>query len=195
MMDEILSRTIHSIEVLKTEFAEYQQPRSDFALRHFVVGQHDMPGRQRAQAVIELQVKLSSIKRGSIERRRIALRSDRAQKRFELGDTLDQREAAMDIEQAEVDLEELNLALLGAVREANILLSLLATMPTYTRDQLEAEEAEYWARRLTRQYVVGGRDIGGNLDAVLQVLTEPGTAKPQVGTIEEVKALLGVEGG
>jgi hypothetical protein len=43
--------------------------------------------------------------------------------------------------------------------------------------------------------VVGGRDVGGNLDAVLQMMTEPGKPKPQVlGTIDEVKGLLGVEG-
>jgi len=158
-----------------------------------VAGQHDLPGRQRAQVLTELQNKLFAIKRANIERERILLRIDKAKKCMELGGAHNQREAALDIEQAELDFEELNLARLGAAREANTLLSIFSTMPAYTREQLEAEEAAYWSRRLTRQYIIGGRDIGGNLDAVLQVLTEPGTAKPQVGMIEEVKALLGVE--
>jgi hypothetical protein len=194
-MNEELSAIIGSVESLMVEFVENQQPRSDFVLRHFVAGQHDLPGRQRAQVLTELQVKLSSIKRAKIERERILLRADQARKRYETGDAFGQREAVLDIEQAEVDLEELNLAMVGAVRETNTLLGIFSTMPRYTREQLEAEEAEYWGRRLTRQYVVGGRDVGGNLDAVLQMMTEPGKPKPQVlGTIDEVKGLLGVEG-
>jgi len=193
-METEIKAIITSVESLMAQFVENQQPRSDFVLKHFVAGQHDLPGRQRAQVLTELQIKLSSIKRAKIERERILLRADRAKKRFETADAMDQREAVLDIEQAEVDLEELHLALVGAVREANTLLKIFAEMPSYTREQLEAEEAEYWARRLTRQYMVGGRDIGGNLDAVLQMYTDPGKPKPQVlGVVEEVRGLLGLD--
>lgn len=188
-----LEEIIADIESLAAEFAEFQQPRSDFVLKHFVAGQHDLPGRQRAQVVMELQSKLFAIKRGKVERGRLRLKGDRAQRRYESGDALDQQEAMLDIDSAEVDMQELNLAMMGAVREANTLLAILSTMPIYTREQLEAEEAEYWMRRLTRQYVIGGRDVGGNLDAVLQTLTEPGQAKPvTLGSFDEVKGLLGI---
>jgi len=193
MSDEITS-IITSIESLTAEFAEFQQPRSDFALRHFVIGQHDLPGRQRQQAVLELQGKLFAIKRARIAREKSVLTIDKERKRFETGDELTQREAQLEIDGAMVDLEEVDLAMLGAIREANTLLAILSSMPTYTREALEAEEAEYWVRRLTRQYVIGGRDVGGNLDAVLQTYTEPGTAKPvTLGSFEEVKGLLGLE--
>jgi hypothetical protein len=190
-MDELQTVT-DIIEALRDDLEMIQQPRSDFALRHFVIGQHDLPGRQRAQAVLELQGKLFSIKRSRIAKARILLLIEKQKKIFETGDQMKQQEAQLEIQSAEVDLAELDLGMLGAVREANTLLAILATMPKYTREQLESEEAEYWQRRLTRQYIVGQRDLGGNLDAVLQVMTEPGTAKPQaLGTFADVTALLG----
>lgn len=194
MTDEIQT-TIDSIEALESEIRKIQQPRSDFVLKHFVAGQHDLPGRQRAQVVLELQQKLFALRRGVVQREQLLLKKRRARKAYDTGDEVMQQDKTLEMQEADIDLDELSLAMLGAVREANTLLAILGTMPTYTRAQMEKEEAEYWGRRLTRQYMVGGRDIGGNLDAVLQVLTEPGQAKPQVlGTITDVKGLLGIEG-
>jgi hypothetical protein len=191
-MSNDVQLVIDSIEGLRDDLDMIQQPRSDFALKHFVIGQHDLPGRQRAQAVLELQSKLFGIKRSKIARERVILTIEKQKKLFEAGDAMAQQEAQLEIQSAEIDIAEIDLAMLGAVREANTLLAILSTMPTYTREELEAEEGEYWQRRLTRQYVVGQRDIGGNLDAVLQAMTEPGTAKPSVlGTYTDVVALLG----
>lgn len=189
-MDEI-ERIIDSIEGLTEEFVTIQQPRSDFALKHFVVGQHDLPGRQRVQAIMELQSKLFQIKRAKVARQKIKLTIEKENKRYETGDGLTQREAQLEIDSAEIDIAEIDLAMIGAVREANTLLAILSNMPKYTREQLEEEEAEYWKRRLTRQYVIGGRDIGGNLEAMLQTMTEPGKEKPQPLGSFDVKALLG----
>jgi len=183
---------LNIIEAVRDEIEMFQQPRSDFALKHFVIGQHDLPGRQRAQAVLELQGKLFGIKRSRVAREKLLLLIERQKKIIETGDQITQQEAQLEIDGANIDIAELDLALSGATREATALLAILAVMPKYTREELEAEEAEYWKRRLTRQYVVGQRDLGGNLDAVLQVMTEPGTAKPQVlGTFEDVQLLFG----
>jgi hypothetical protein len=195
-MDEDIQLVIDSIEGLRDDLDMVQQPRSNFALKHFVIGQHDLPGRQRAQAILELQAKLFGIKRSKIARERVLLLIERQNKLFEAGDAMAQQEAQLEIQSAEIDIAEIDLGMLGAVREANTLLAILSTMPRYTREELEAEEGEYWKRRLTRQYVVGQRDLGGNLDAVLQVMTEPGTAKPTaLGTYyDDVVGLLGGQG-
>lgn len=186
---------IEQIECLSAEIEEFQQPRSDFSLRHFVVGQHDLPGRQRVQAILELQIKMFGMKRSLIEREKIRLEIERWKRKLESEDELMRIRAGLEIQMKELDLAEIDLGLLGARREAETLLSILAVMPKYTRAQVEAEEAEYWMRRLTRQYVLGGRDIGGNLDAVLQIMTEPGQAKPiGLDGREAMMALLGFEG-
>lgn len=187
---------IKKIERLESEITEFQQPRSDFALRHFVVGQHDLPGRQRLQAIMELQVKMFAMKRSLIEREKLTLEIERWKRKLTDNDDLMARRAELGIKEKELDLAELDLALLGAAREAETLYRILSTMPKYTREQVEAEESEYWMRRLTRQYVIGQRDLGGNLDAVLQTLTEPGKAKPLGWDArEEVLGAIGMDTG
>lgn len=192
-MDEVVLNTvIENIENLQADIDMIQQPRSDYALKHFVVGQHDLPGRQRAQAVLELQAKLFTIKRSKIAKEKTLIQIEKYKKVYEIGDAMTQQEAKLDMDSCGVDIAEIELGMLGAVREANTLLAILATMPTYTRAEFEAEEEAYWQRRLARQYIIGQRDFGGNLDAALQTMTVPGTEKPmRIGTFTDVQALLG----
>ena len=92
------------------------------------------------------------------------------QRFMETGDELDKVEA----EKIEVDLAELRLSRMGAIREANALLKILDTLPEYTYEQLQQEEAEYWQRRLSRQAPQDLRSWGtisaGNLEAIGQMI-------------------------
>lgn len=171
-----------------------QQPRSDFVLEHFVVGTHDMPGRQRVQAVLELQIKLFNIRRAQLEERK--LRVEKKQKEYKLtGSTIDVLERELiqiEIERIEMDLAEMSLARLGAVREAQALLAILDRLPKYTYEQLQAEEAEYWRARLSRQALQDMKSMGtigqGNAEAIRQMMKKVGTK----GNALEDEALKGI---
>ena len=161
------NKLIKQIENIRSDIEAIQQPRSDFAIKHFVVGQHDMPGRQRQQAVLELQIKMFNIRRAQLEEKRMIIQRQRF---IEIGDELDKIEA----EKIELDLAELRLSRMGAIREATALLEILDTLPKYTYEQLQQEEAMYWQRRLSRQALQDLRSIGtvsaGNLEAIGQML-------------------------
>ena len=140
-----------------------------------------MPGRQRQQAVLELQIKMFNIRRAQLEEKRMKIQRQRF---METGDELDKVEA----EKIEVDLAELRLSRMGAIREANALLKILDTLPEYTYEQLQQEEAEYWQRRLSRQALQDLRSMGtisaGNLEAIGQMIGEKAHLD-----IETIKAL------
>lgn len=156
---------------LSEAIRQIQQPRTDFQLKHFVIGQHDTEPRRWMQCVLELQTKLQVLKRFGIERRRML----RKILRLKTGDLDQQDEAAL----LEIGVEELNLAALGAMREAGALYSIFKSFPrSYTRDELNAAEEEYWQKRLTRQArqeINATGAIGvGNQDALEQVGISPG---------------------
>jgi hypothetical protein len=170
--------TQKQIEGLLGEMRELGQPRSDYALTHFVVGQHDLPGAQRKQILDELQAMMFSL--GDVSDEKKLAEIDLAEA-LELLD----RKFGYEREREEIRIGGLRRKILsiemhleGRLRECETLLAMLDRIPRYTREQYEAEEPERWARRLTRQFVLHQRGDFGNLDALLQMATEPGQAKP-----------------
>jgi hypothetical protein len=143
-MVEDIQSVVDSIEGLRDDLDMVQQVRSNYELENLMIGKHPLPGRQRRQAVMELQASLFTIKRSRIARDKINLKIEQQQKVFEAGDAMTQQEAQLEIGSLNVDLAEMDLKLLGVSREANAILVILATLPLYTREQLEAEEGEYW---------------------------------------------------
>ncbi len=148
-----------------------QQPRTNFQLAHFVVGQHDTEPRRWWQCVLELQLKIQSLKRAQIERRRTMRRI----LALEAGDPDARDEAAL----LRLGIEETDLAILGAVRETEALYAIFKSFPrSYSREELDAAEAEYWQKRLTcqsRQEINATGTIGvGNQDALEQIGISPG---------------------
>lgn len=179
------------ITALQKDIDAIQQPRSDFALTHFVVGAHDMPGRQRMQAVLELQIKMFNIQRAQLDERKLLIERDR-QVEIKGKWTTGKREkelAQIEIERIDTDLAELRLARLGAVREANCLLAILERLPKYSYEELQKEEAQYWKARLSRQALQDLKATGtigqGNLDAIRQITG----AKTGNLSLEELAAL------
>lgn len=184
---------VRQIENLKADIDAIQQPRSDFALMHFVVGAHDMPGRQRMQAVLELQIKMFNIRRAQLDERRLLAEKKKQSKIvLENPETYEGEMAQIETERIEVDLAELRLARLGAIREANCLLAILEKLPKYSYEQLQAEEGRYWVARLGRQALLDMRTTGtvsqGNIDAIQQMFNPIGTEKNLLDA-GELKAL------
>jgi hypothetical protein len=164
---------IHTCESeLRDAIVAIQQPRTAYQIAHFVVGQHDTEPRRWMQCVLELQLKLQSLRRAQVERR-IALRKIAALRA--LGNSETDDEAAL----LEIDLEAHALAVVGAVRETEVLLAIFRSFPRqYTNAELNAAEEEYWQQRLTRQakhsLVATGRIGAGDLDALHQTGTPIG---------------------
>jgi hypothetical protein len=170
--------TQKQIEGLLGEMRELGQPRSDYALAHFVVGQHDLPGAQRKQVLDELQAMMFALADVNDEKKTAEI---------DLAEILELHDEKHGYEWQREEIKigglrrkilSLELHLEGRLRECETLLAMLDRIPKYTREQYEAEEPEHWARRLTRQFVLHQRGDFGNLDALLQMETEPGKAKP-----------------
>ena len=96
---------------LHDAFLEIFQGRSDFQLENFVVNAHTSPERQYAQCVLELQNKYYSIKQADISRRKI-------------NHEIKNEECPFTIEEKQLELEQLDIAMLGALREFDTLYKL-----------------------------------------------------------------------
>jgi hypothetical protein len=154
-----LPEIISQHDALFAAFDAVSQPRSDYQLRKFVVGEHETPERQYLQVVVEMQRKVSSLRRAVIERRKkIAA--------IEKETDLDEKELM------QIDLDDMNFAITGAMREFNTLYDIYMSLPTFTTQQLQDAEEGYWIRRLIRQSQVDidscGQVSPGNMDALRQ---------------------------
>lgn len=188
--DEEVNQTTQQVRELLTEINQVRQPRSDFVLKHFVVMQHDMPARQRMQVLDELEALMFSVQDMQDERELEILGI--------LARIENENKTAADlihIRRAERKVLQMEMAINGRTREINTLLGILKTMPEYSREQVEAEEAEYWMRRLSRQMALSQAGAGsgmgeGNLDAMLQTFAQPGQVREL--NIEGTKGVIGL---
>jgi hypothetical protein len=185
-----------NLRSLLDEMQELSQGRSNFALRHFVVGQHDLPGRQRQQAIIELQGMMFELANQADELRLAELDIEELQAGLKGKTGVEAERIKIKIGQKERQIEQINIRLTGQLRECDTLYAMLQELPAYTKEQFEAEEAAYWSRRLPRQFNLAQRDAGGNLTAILEMLTEPGKEKPSVAiSMDQLVAIMGLSEG
>jgi small-conductance mechanosensitive channel len=182
-MDELkaIDERREKLNALLGEMADIQ-PRSNFVLTHFVVGQHDRPARQRQQAVLELREMLFSLADTADEVRLAELDIEEYINLATTGDDIQRTRYRIRADQARRKIQQLKMHVQGRLHECDFLYGLIQQMPQASRDDLEREEAEYWQARLTRQFALGQRDVGGNLAAMLQMLTEPGQPRPELAT-------------
>jgi len=152
---------------LKDAFLAIQQPRSDFALEHFVMQDHDTAERQYAQVVEELRRAYSFIRTLLLDRERLEIEISRLSNS---GDRLTQ----IDAEKKGIELEDIQATLVGKLREFNCLFKLWETFPTkFTADDINKAEPEYWMKRLSRQSALDRLSAmngvrAGNIDALRQ---------------------------
>lgn len=172
MTSDITRLETQTLDRLKAAFRAIQMPRTPFVLEHFVAGQHDGEPARYAQVVLELQDKYYAVRRAQIGRARLVDRIAALRRR--LWWPVGRRERAREVELLELDLEQQDLAVLGAIREAAALLELWQSFDRqYTREELNAAQPEYWMKRLTRQanqdVTATGRVGVGNQEALRQI--------------------------
>ena len=164
-------------EGLLKAFNEIQIPRPRYVLEHMVVGSHDTPESQYAHCVLEAQVAYDNLRKAQagaeLKRMEIAeLGSGLLKRIIRLfgGGKKDKLNKLI----KEVELEQLQRAMLGAYREFAVLYEIWEKFPTkFTREQLDSAEPQYWLNRLTRQanqdIIATGRIGQGNQDALRQI--------------------------
>lgn len=137
--------------------------RSDYQLRHFVIGQHDTPEMRYRQILLEVKSLIMNIRLAEldVEKRRIKLNS--------LTDNpLDQIKA----EKLRLGIALTLDTLEGARQELAYLLQLAEEYPEYTLQDIEDNQQEYWEARLQRQANIDRMSIeqqvsSGNLTSML----------------------------
>lgn len=163
MTNVIMSTDISNVNEKHNElheaFLQIFQGRSNFQIDNFVVGMHMTPERQYAQCVLELQHKYYNIRRGDINRRKLIKEIE------ECKDEFDKEEKVLDLEQVEI-------AIIGALREFDHLYAIFQSMPKFTAEQLESGETKYWIERLAIQAQIDIEAHGaigtGNAEALRQ---------------------------
>jgi hypothetical protein len=148
-------------------FKEVQQPRTEFQLRKFVVGQHGIPEQDYAQCVVELQLKYNNLRRAKIHLEKTKHQVSELSKKTDKLSEFTRREK-------EIDKEECGLAVIGALREFEILYQIWNEFPKkYTRAEIDRVQPEYWKKRLTKQanqdLMANGRVSVGNQNVLSQI--------------------------
>lgn len=166
-IDERIDNVLKSIQELEGAFLEIQQPRTGYVLNKFVVGQHDTDEQRYAQCVLEMQIKYDNIRRAKLNKRKLEIKIAELEAKH---NELDQIEADI----IKIDLEEQDRAMLGALREFECLYNIWQSFPKkYTRQELDANQEQYWKLRLQRQAYQDvqstGRIGAGNHEALRQI--------------------------
>jgi hypothetical protein len=167
---------------LLNAFNEIQQPRSEFEMRHFVINNHDTPIRQYAQCVLELSIQYDNLRLAVIN---ADIKKVEIEELTEKGDRISKFEA----HKKQIELEQLDRARLGALREFETLYRIWQEFPVkYTRAEIDADQATYWDKRLTRQanndIISSGRISASNLDALRMIGK---SAVPQLDIVRDVE--------
>ena len=173
--------TTSRVSDLLNEIHSLKQSRSNFALSHFVVCQHDMPGRQRMQVLDELEAALFSVydMKDELDLAKINLDEIVHGEMAVIPDEWDAQRNVIKKNALQRKMVSIKMQIDSKTREMSTLLAILDTLPEYTREQIEAEEPEYWDKRLSRQAYLAqkGSYTGmgeGNLDAIMQIQDTPG---------------------
>jgi hypothetical protein len=166
-----------------------------------VVGGEDTTEQQYAHCVLEMSIAYDNLRtaKASAELKEIELEEmaeNLRKKGWLMGRKWIRREK-LNIQIKTVELEQLNRARLGAMREFECLYNLWQSFPVkYTREQLNEAQPEYWKRRITRQanqeVMAYGRVGAGNLEALRQIGLG---AVPQLDVVREVERRYLKEGG
>lgn len=162
-------------EDIVSRFSEVHQPRSDFQLEKFVLGQHETDEMKYVQCINEIQSLYYTIKQVTLELKKTEIEIERLKA---TGDEIDAIEAQI----KELGIEQTRVVGTGAFRELETLLVFLSRFPRFTRDQIESAQMDYWTKRLERQAMMEA--LGGSQSSASQL-----TALAQIGLFSAQDAL------
>lgn len=140
--------------------------RSRYQLQHFVIGQHDTKPMQWRQLLLEAQDLIFKIRMAELDVETAEIQIGRLQA---TGDPLD----AVEVERKSVGLTLTRRLIAAARLELAWLQEIAVEVGVFSLDDIEADQEEYWRRRLSRQaeldMLSGRQGIGvGNLQSMLQ---------------------------
>jgi len=150
---------------IEQAIAEIQQPRSRYMLEHMTLGEHDTPEMRFYYCVIEIADKLRKYRLAEVTRERM----EREMVRFKESGDLD---ADLDLREKRIEYDFLLGVMAGAERELGDLFDIYESLEHFTREQIDANQQEYWEARMTRQtqmQIMSGGVQWAQLDALRQV--------------------------
>lgn len=130
---------------LKKIANDYSMPsRTKYQLEHFVIGQHDTPEMRYRQIILEAKDLLHKINDVNIC---LEILKKKIEKLEKSDDEIDQLKA----KRKRLAMAVTEDALKGAHKEFQFLVEIAQDYRYYSVDEVEANQAEYWDLRLTRQ--------------------------------------------
>jgi len=127
------------------DLSKYTLGRTSFQLENFVINEHDCPERKFLQILVELKALRDGAIVDYLEQQKIKIQIKRL---LATGDEIDALEAT----KKQYTLGTMQENMTHREREIKVLVNLLKRLPkTYTYDEIDAAEAGYWEKRLTRQ--------------------------------------------
>ena len=150
-------------------FKEMPQAKSDYTLRNLVIGSHETIEMQYAHTVLNLRHAYNALRKAKIQFERYEYQIETYKKKAEKDKMYDFK-----VRDMEIDREECECAVIGKIREFNCLYKIWQSFPKkFTRADVNANQPEYWRKRLTRQanqdLFATGRISVGNQDALRQI--------------------------
>jgi hypothetical protein len=131
-------------ESMLQAFDEIQMSRTPFELENFVVGSHHTEEQQYAHCVLELSLAYDSLRIARLEAQKKQIEI----KRIDASDSI----GAIDREIKSIEQEQLRRAVLGKLREFEVLYKLWKMFPKqYTREELNAASEKEFTLRLQTQ--------------------------------------------
>ena len=150
---------------LTQAIAEVQQPRSRYMLETMTLGVHDTPEMRFYYCVIELNDKLHKYRLAEVNKERM----EREMGRLEGSDDLD---ADLDLREKRIEYDFFMGVMAGGKRDLDALFDIYTGMQHFTREEIDANQREYWEARMTRQtqmQIMAGGVQWSQLDALRQV--------------------------
>jgi hypothetical protein len=178
---------------IQKELLEINQIRSDFQLVHFVVQRHGpltagAGHRQRYQALREMQIMRGEIGRQVIRRERLKREIETLKSQLNVEDPT-RNNCDLDLAEKTIEISDIDLNVQGLLREYKTLSDILKTLPTYSFEEFQKMEPQYWRQRLERQ-LLQSRDSAlsgfdrGDLESIAQAADDE--LLPGTGRIEQV---------
>ena len=118
--------------------------RTKYQLKNFVIGQHDTPQMQWRQILIEAQQLAFNIRMAELDIDRKKIEIERL---LSTGDPLD----AVDAQEKQIGIVLTERLLAGARIEMTWLEEFAEDTGSFTVEEIENNQPEYWQKRLTRQ--------------------------------------------
>ena len=169
---------------IKEAIKEIRQSRSRYQLEKFVIGQHDTPEMQYYQCCLEASSLVNALKEQELRIKKIKAEIEEL---LETGKKSD----AIEAEIKRMDIENIELGMIGTRRELDILEDIFSKFPKYTREQIEEAQEDYWSKRLIRvgqmQMLAASSGVNwAQLDAIYQAGLMP-TAREQLGQVDQLE--------